>query len=108
MNVDHRCDMDIFTTHYGGISRLIIGYIMLQKFLISVVVFAFSHGVFAAGLVVPEGGIALGEVQPGEAVDNGPRSHKENDVEPFEDARNLDQHCGSGYVSRYYEVRPTW
>lgn len=30
------------------------------------------------------------------------------DVEPFEDARNLDQHCGSGYVSRYYEVRPTW
>ena len=33
---------------------------------------------------------------------------KENDVEPFEDARNLDQHCGSGYVSRYYEVRPTW
>ena len=66
------------------------------------------QGAFAAGLVVPPGGIALGEVQPGEAVDNGPRSHKENDVEPFEDARNLDQHCGSGYVSRYYEVRPTW
>ena len=69
MNVDHRCDMDIFTTHYGGISRLIIGYIMLQKFLISVVVFAFSRGVFAAGLVVPQGGIALGEVQPGEAIE---------------------------------------
>ena len=71
-----------------------------------------SCGAFAAGLVVPPGGIALGEVQPG-VYGRGltlcsPRSHKENDVEPFEDARNLDQHCGSGYVSRYYEVRPTW
>lgn len=81
---------------------------MMRWFCLLIVAFAVARGIFAAGLVVPPGGIALGEVQPGEAVDNGPRSHKENDVEPFEDARNLDQHCGSGYVSRYYEVRPTW
>ena len=32
------------------------------------VVIALACGAFAAGLVVPPGGIALGEVQPGEAV----------------------------------------
>ena len=34
-----------------------------------VVVSVFVRGAFAAGLAVPQGGIALGEVQPGEAVD---------------------------------------
>ena len=33
-----------------------------------VVVMTIVHSVFAAGLVVPSGGIALGEVQPGEAI----------------------------------------
>ena len=32
------------------------------------VVMTFARGVFAAGLAVPSGGLALGEVQPGEAV----------------------------------------
>ena len=31
-------------------------------------VIAFARGAFAAGLVVPQGGIALGEVRPGEAI----------------------------------------
>ena len=31
-------------------------------------VMAIACGAFAAGLVVPSGGIALGEVQPGDAV----------------------------------------
>lgn len=30
---------------------------------------AFVRGAFAAGLVVPQGGITLGEVQPGEAIE---------------------------------------
>ena len=30
---------------------------------------AFACGAFAAGLLVPPGGIALGEVQPGEAIE---------------------------------------
>ena len=30
---------------------------------------AFACGAFAAGLVVPQGGISLGEVQPGEAIE---------------------------------------
>ena len=32
------------------------------------VVMAFSRGAFAAGFVIPPGGIAPGEVQPGEAI----------------------------------------
>jgi len=41
---------------------------------------------------------------------NGARSHKKDDVEPFEDARYLDEKCGGGtrYVGKYYEVRPIW
>lgn len=34
-----------------------------------VVVMIIARGSFAAGLVVPQGGIALGEVQPGEAIE---------------------------------------
>ena len=34
-----------------------------------VVIIAFPLAAFAAGLVVPQGGIALGEVQPGEAIE---------------------------------------
>ena len=41
---------------------------MMRCFSFLLVVMAFSHGAFAAGLVVPSGGIALGELQPGEAV----------------------------------------
>ena len=41
---------------------------MMRCFSFLLVVMAFSHGAFAAGLVVPEARIALGEVQPGEAV----------------------------------------
>ena len=41
----------------------------MRRFCSFVVIIAFSLVAFAAGLVVPEGGIALGEVQPGEAVD---------------------------------------
>ena len=42
---------------------------MMRCFSFLLVVMAFSHGAFAAGLVVPQGGIALGEVQPGEAIE---------------------------------------
>ena len=42
--------------------------IMIRRFCLLVVVSVFVRGAFAAGLVVPSGGIALGEVQPGEAV----------------------------------------
>ena len=41
---------------------------MTRWFDLFVVAIAFIRGAFAAGLVVPPGGIALGEVQPGEAV----------------------------------------
>ena len=40
----------------------------MDRFLVIVAVVT-SCGAFAAGLVVPPGGIALGEVQPGEAVE---------------------------------------
>ena len=40
----------------------------IQWFLLLVATMLFSRVAFAAGLVVPQGGIALGEVQPGEAV----------------------------------------
>ena len=43
--------------------------IMIRRFCLLVVVSVFVRGAFAAGLAVPQGGIALGEVQPGEAVD---------------------------------------
>ena len=40
------------------------------RFVVAVVfVFVFASVAFAAGLVVPQGGIALGEVQPGEAIE---------------------------------------
>lgn len=42
--------------------------IMIRRFCLLVVVSVFVRGAFAAGLVVPQGGIALGEVQPGEAI----------------------------------------
>ena len=41
---------------------------MMRWFGFLLLVLAFASGAFAAGLVVPPGGIALGEVQPGEAV----------------------------------------
>ena len=41
---------------------------MARLFSFLFVVVAFVRGAFAAGLVVPQDGIALGEVQPGEAV----------------------------------------
>ena len=40
----------------------------MRRFCSLVVIIAFSLAAFAAGLVVPQDGIALGEVQPGEAV----------------------------------------
>ena len=40
----------------------------MRRFCSLVVIIAFPLAAFAAGLVVPPGGIALGEVQPGEAV----------------------------------------
>ena len=43
--------------------------IMIRRFCLFVVVSVFVRGAFAAGLVVPQGGIALGEVQPGEAIE---------------------------------------
>lgn len=41
---------------------------MMRWFCLLIVAFAVARGIFAAGLVVSPGGIALGEVQPGEAV----------------------------------------
>ena len=42
---------------------------MTWRFCLFVVAMALTRGVFAAGLVVPQGGIVLGEVQPGEAIE---------------------------------------
>ena len=42
---------------------------MMQLLCLLVIAMVFSCGAFAAGLVAPQGGIALGEVQPGEAVE---------------------------------------
>ena len=40
----------------------------------------------------------------------GDRNHIKDDVDPFDDARYLDQHSGGGnqYIKKYYEVRPSW
>ena len=40
----------------------------IRQFVLFVSVLVITRGAFAAGLVVPLGGIALGEVQPGEAA----------------------------------------
>ena len=42
---------------------------MAQGFSFLLVAMAFVRGAFAAGLVVPQCGITLGEVQPGDAIE---------------------------------------